>query len=687
MNHPQPRNNQTEKQGQNKGTSLTLYNNGIGVFRRLYQINPSETPAQIKLTIPKNAKGDLISSLRILGKVTVAEPVSWPQDDEAKLKIDAANAQVSVLTGLTGRKIKIKLNSTKEISGLLMGIHTEKKENPKTGLTNPSIVTETWVVVAHTEGSISRHSLNDISSYQFEEKEVQSEIEKSLTQAALQLRQDTTFATVGLTSKDQQTATLQYALPLPVWQPTYRIGLQSDVCHFEGLAKIDYTGEEDLVDCSVTVVVGDPDTFKSDLATAVTPTRNTINLVKSHVDGGYALESGIACMAGGVHTSSSPVPAMGMVSKRSKRVNSYPSADAASLQQLASGDANLDVFYSEPYAEMPEANTAEIGDYSTWTTAHPMTLRAKQSSLIPLFNTKVKNAEQVLYFNKNVNPIRPKSAIQFKNESEQSLGKGVCSVYQDNELVGTGVMEAVKSGQSIIINYATETGIRVLTNQLPFSSKIHSIKVNNGMVETSEYSYASTEYRFDNIRSQDYSLILDHTRTIHSSNMTCSDNVKQSELLQNGGRYKGKLKAGQTKITINESRLNKQSVAIGLTSLAWYISVWQENIPAGILNGNKGLQAIIATQNDIVSCISEHDSLEALDKQHSATTTRVMSYLANPAAGTEAQKITWQQELAAASKSLSTNELRKVELQKKKQTLTNTLSTQIKSLDLSWSIQ
>lgn len=652
------------------GNALTLYNNGIGVFRRGYTIDGK--PKQIKLTIPKSAKGDLIASIRILGKVTLTDPISWPQEDEARLKIDANNAQISILTGLTGRKIKLTLENKSVVSGVLIGIHTEQKEKPKTtSLTNSSIVKDTYVVVL-TNGEISRYLLSELSSYQFEEQEVQSEIEKSLTEASLQLQQNTTFATIGVTAPDLQIATIQYALPLPAWQPTYRLSLNGDLCHFEGLAKIDYTGEEDLSNCHVTLVVGDPDTFSTDLATPVIPTRNTVNLVKAHAEGGHALEAGLACGGmEGVYAAShsaSPAPAIAMASM--SRRKTVMNAESVRFQA----------------AEQPTADAADIGDFSTWTTSTPLTLRAKQSSLIPLFNSKIKGAEQVLYFNSAVNATRPKSAIQFKNESSQSLGKGVCSVYQENELIGTAVLNSVKSGESIILTYATETGVRALVNTPQHATKVHSIKVYNGVVETSEYSYANTEYQFDNIQKQSYELTVDHARVLHNSTITCSENVKQIELLQTGGRFKGALKSGRTTITIKESRLDKNGIALHPSNLPSQLSLWQENIPAKTLADNKAVQTIIGIQSELHAKLKEQAHLKSKNFQYEATTVRVMKYLENGEASAEAQKTKWREELATATDNLSTNEKRLIVLADEIQALTDTLSTHLKSLDLSWTV-
>lgn len=654
---------QTQTQQPTLDTALTLYNNGIGVFRRGYTVNGK--PTQIKLTIPKDATGDLIASIRILGKVTITEPISWPQEDEARLKIDANNAQVSILTGLTGRKIKLTLENKSVVSGVLIGIHTEQKEKSKT--TSLSIVKDTYVVVS-AGGAISRYLLSDVFSYQFEEQEVQSEIEKSLTQASLELRQDTTFAMFGVTAPDLQIATIQYALPLPAWQPTYRLSISGDLCYFEGLAKIDYTGEEDLLNCHVTLVVGDPDTFSTDLATPVIPTRNTVNLVKAHAEGGHVLEAGLnyeVCGGGGRQASAAPAIAMASMSRR-KTVN----AESVRFQA----------------AEQPTADTAEIGDFSTWTTSTPLTLRAKQSSLIPLFNSKIKGAEQVLYFNSAVNATRPKSAIQFKNELTQSLGKGVCSVYQENELIGTAVLNSVKSGESIILTYATETGVRALVNTPQHATKIHSIKVHNGVVETSEYSYANTEYQFDNIQKQSYELTVDHARVLHNSTITCSENVKQIELLQTGGRFKGALKSGRTTITIKESRLDKNGIVLHPSNLPSQLLLWQENIPAKTLADNKAVQIIIGMQSELHTKLKEQAHIKNKNAQYEATTVRVMKYLENGEASAEAQKTKWRAELATATDNLSTNEKRLIVIGDEIQALTETLSTHLKSLDLSWTV-
>lgn len=672
-----------------QSNSLTLYNNGIGSFQRTFDVNAGANPTSIKLKVPVTAKGDLISSLRILGnKVTVVEPVSWPQESSSPLSISSDNVLLSLLSGLAGRKISIvkTTHGQPNLEGILIGTNTVNKQ---IGAGNSTAIIPESSVSVLSNGQVLTMSLSEVKGYTFAEPEVQAEINKALTQASLKLQKDTTVFSVGVVSKEKdsketQQVTLQYSMPFPSWQPTYRLSLFGEnLCAFEGVAKIDYVGEDDLPDCQITLVVGDPDTFATDLANPVIPRRNTINLAKTYVDGGYSLEEGVRLQS----APAVPASASRYSMKSAVRAGGYPTDDSTSLQQCAAGVGNSFGMELES-ANAPQTTTAEIGDYSTWTTKSPLTLRAKQSCLIPLFNEEVKNHEPTLYYNSSVNASRPKSGIQFTNKLPQSLGKGVCSIYQDNELIGTAVLNSVKSGNTIIMTYATENSVKVQNKVIRSETKLYSLVVKDGVSTLKRRSYSATVYTFDNTRDQAFSLTMDHTSLLYGSDLTCtvgSDKIEQTESLQTGGRYKFPLVAGRTEVKIEETTVHSSETILGESqSLEQFLIILQE-VPEEGLKANKTIQAIVDIQKQLAAEARNVNSLTEENTQLSQTTARVIEYSKTPNIR-EADRNKWQDELAAAASKISENEVKLNTSRKTTNELREKLIKAAGEIQLTWNV-
>jgi hypothetical protein len=100
--------------------------------------------------------------------------------------------------------------------------------------------------------------------------------------------------------------------------------------------------------------------------------------------------------------------------------------------------------------------------------------------------------------------------VKFVNETEHSLGRGVCTVYDTGVYAGSCVVAPCKPGEEQILPHALETGVKVENMDTKFSDDFMSLKISQGVGVTITRKMMVTEYRIKNSKDEEFKLIFDY---------------------------------------------------------------------------------------------------------------------------------------------------------------------------------
>ncbi len=649
---------------------LTLYSSGIGVFGRKFSISGTEAK-EIRFPIKKSHRGDVIASLRLFGNVTQKGMVGWPQEEKTQLNIDPNNAQESLLSQLSGRAISFRLRggNNEPRNGINLGIQTTQE------MFGGNIVSKSHIFVLSETGDQNRYPLDQIENLRFTEPEVKSEITKALLNNASRLREGVTHVSLSLVGNDknEKECLVQYAHPMPSWQPTYRLAETADGKFLLScFAKADIDSEEDLTDCRLTFIVGEPDTFDTDLAESKTPARRKINLVKRQVSGGHMVEEGTSYQDSELECDS--LEAAGGHAKYAAMSLGFAAAPPPAAMALTSDNAATTV----------QAEAAEVGDYSSWTTPGTFDLKSRQSGLIPLFTGATVEANRVLYYNNKVGAKRPKLAIHMSNPMKQSLGMGVCTVFREeknrSDMTGESILQAIKPGQKTMLVYGTETGVLVRREQKQQPGVVSSFVLDRGVLQVETLLYATVTYRLKNNKAEEFKVVVDHDQVLPGSRVESKGTI--SEMLDNGVRLNLALPAnGEATLTVTETKLDKQSYSIG-NFQTWQHYYAQHSERCKLAN-NESVKAIVKAQEAVAQNDSQIAALNEENSQLATTAKRLIGYIEKKA-GNVQQIGEWQEDMATTERSLRENEKKIAAYTKTRQTLLNALSEAITSARINW---
>ena len=238
--------------------------------------------------------------------------------------------------------------------------------------------------------------------------------------------------------------------------------------------------------------------------------------------------------------------------------------------------------FSAPTASAEYAEIREVGDFSVFESPSVVTIPANRSVLVPLFRQTLGVAKTVLHYKYDNHPERPYRAVWFTNETDYSLGRGVCTVYEDDVYAGSCIMPAVKPGGGQLLPHALETGVRVRYVELQTKNRLVGIRLAKGFGYVSHRRTETTTYRIENYKKEPFRLILDHDYRLHEAEISCElsrsggapSPYEVDDSLRNGCRATLDLGAEEALLfTVVESAVQQSSAQLADSSekprLAW----------------------------------------------------------------------------------------------------------------------
>lgn len=529
-----------------KTNHVTLFSNGMGHFVRLYKVEAGQ-PKKISIPFKREYMDQVLASLSVFGNVKYdSAPSFTPTNSNATaLQIDSNNAQRSLLKSLSGAEVEVTNLQEKIGPAKLLGIETVNT------VVNGNGVSKDFVVVEDGEGTVSRIPLDEVKSVRFTEETVKSEIAKARQNNFQRIKPDSSFLDLVLSGVDitetpqDEDALVQYAIPVAAWKMRYNIRQESGRYLLEGTAIIDNNTDEDWVDFLVSVVTGNPISFRTDLADVTTPTRQYVKLVDDEMMGNVAvaeamLES-VGCAGGGAPRGVMKGFAAAARSAASPAMSPmYSSANVASFGMEAAGGVNYSAD-SINVAGSPGVDSKEVGDFCVFTSKEPITILSKRSAIVPMFTIPLTTAGSVLLYKEENHSRRPFRAVKFKNESDYSLGKGKVVVYQDGLFSGEGVLEAAKPGENRMIPHCLENGVKIIKEFKTKTDEVNSIRFGKGLVVEQRVHRAVTEYVVENRKDKEFKVLVEHRNFLGTATDTPSftgTKVDDVEKLASGDGYR-----------------------------------------------------------------------------------------------------------------------------------------------------
>lgn len=355
-----------------------------------------------------------------------------------------------------------------------------------------------------------------------------------------------------------RTLTVGFVIEAPLWKTSYRLVNGPDnQTRMQGWAIIENASGADWKDVELTLVSGNPVTFRQALYDRYFVTRQTVPVevlgrVMPRTDSGsmaadayYEEEAGSGAAARARSYAPPPPPP--------------PPSAPAPVAGSAKG-------YSEPMPSAPgniAAASQETATQVSFTLPNAVSAGSGQSLAVPIID-RVVPADRISLFQPAVHPTHPLASIRLSNDTESGLPPGIVTLFDttlgSTAYVGDAVMSTLPQDEKRMLSFALDQKTRV-DQSAEGESNLISAKIVKGVVELQSLRRQTYSYAVKAPSNEDRVLIIESPR--HYDMDLKSPEAATLELTTDYIRVPLSVAAGETgKLDVVWERIDQQSLTL-----------------------------------------------------------------------------------------------------------------------------
>jgi hypothetical protein len=486
---------------------VMLSTGGVGYFEYQATVSGDEV---LELPVRLDQVDDVMKSLVIYDSAGGIGEVSLPgraplTDVFRDLPFDqsALASPVALLDALRGAEIEV--TGARTLKGRILSVTSEQVQLPD----GQGLVTRTRVSLM-TAAGVSQFLLEEADSLTFTDAGLQAAVDKALAAMAEHGTRDARTLELMTFGQGQRSVTVAYVVEAPLWKTSYRLTLESapgaKLAELQGWAVLENMSGEDWVDVELTLVSGNPVTFRQALYNTyyverpeipvevlgrVLPPVDDQKQLAGELTGGYA-EGKAEEYDDRAREPASPAPAATQSYYAESGANAAP--EPAAIVAAASSEATTQVIFTFP---------------------EPVTLESGHSLLLPFVGRDVP-AERVAYFDPATHPVHPLATVILQNDGASGLPPGVITLYErDAEgavaFVGDARLAALPAGETRLVSYALDQKVAI-RQEVTSDQTVTQVRVVNGVMMLISKELYRTSYEIEGAAKEERVVLLEHPR-------------------------------------------------------------------------------------------------------------------------------------------------------------------------------
>lgn len=463
---------------------MVLYKHGVGYFERRGTLN-GET---LTLSFPIEAMDDVLKSLIVIdrsGQVRNID-VATPEDRAAliargSIHLSDKRSLLDLLRDLRGRTVRFTLTGKQgeTISGLVIGVDVEEEEPLRRALVS---------LYLSDERAVRPIPLDEVARVELLDDAAHNDLAFFLRATQNDKRNRT--ATIHLTPGEHDLL-VGYVAPAPAWRVSYRLLCEDGAdgaarCLLQGWGLFDNQLEEDLVDVEVTLVAGQPVSFRYRLYEPQTPERPLIG------------------------DEARPQPKVAPPQERRLRAMMRMDMDVEAMPLLAAAPPAVSIEAMTESAA-PVAAGEERGALFAYRVTQPVSVGRGKSAMAPILGATLAGRRELVY-NRARRERHPLAAIRLTNETGLTLEQGPATVLVNGEYAGESVLPFTRTGAELTVFHAVELGVTVEETSST-TQQLHSLRLQDGDLFLDEYQLRFRRYTITSTLADPCTVIIEHPRT------------------------------------------------------------------------------------------------------------------------------------------------------------------------------
>jgi hypothetical protein len=431
------------------------------------------------------------------------------------LNIPDRDSLSSLITQIKGAKVTLTLGGGKKITGAIMGIETEEKFNKQ------EKVMEKLLVFLKDDGNITKIKFSDFNSFELLNEELKNDLNFFLDTVIAGKKKDAKNIKVNCESGGDdgidRNIYISYIRESPIWKTSYRLIMtkqqaEENKCLMSGWSLIENTTNQDWENIELSLVAGMPVSFKYEFYRPIFIDRPIIRPPRVLSARPSEIEEGLEkerfedyAMA---ETEAMPIAKKSKARLAASRPPPAPAAGGFGRYQAVMGDVEL----MDKVKAQVRTQTKDLGELFEYNITNPVTIKRKQSALVPIL-TEVIKAKRVLLYNKDEHNTNPNACLEITNNTNLTLERGPVTIIYDDNLAGEAIIPFLNRGDTRLLNYAVEQAVIISNEQKSENLSVHKVTFGNGYSYEYYYTNLMTEYKVKNKTEEEKILYLDHPKT------------------------------------------------------------------------------------------------------------------------------------------------------------------------------
>lgn len=491
---------------------------GVGTFELEFKIEEMNDVLKSLFVLDTSEKG-FISSISYDAALDVSQLLK-----SIMLDIPDRDSFSSLVTQIKGAKASLTIGrDVDKIMGTIMGIELVEKFEKETKLT------EKLLTLLRDDDIVVKIPFSEITSFDILNDDLKKDLKFFLDTTIAGKKKDAKKIVINCESggddEMERRIVVSYIRESPIWKTSYRLIMSKkqaleQKCLLSGWCLIENTTNQDWEDIQLTLVAGMPVSFIYDFYRPIYITRpkieppRVLSAKPTEIEEGMETESFRAYEEEAKPMAPAPAPAMKVPASRAMAYGGAGSgATRKPMETSASisgdlSDADLLDKLKSPVA----AQTKDLGELFEYNISNPVTIKRKQSALVPILTEEIK-AKKILLYNKNEHDKNPNACLEITNNTSLTLERGPVTIIYDDNLAGEAIIPFLNKEDTRLLNYAVEQAVIITHEEKSENLNVHRVSFSGTYAYEYYFTNMETIYKIKNKTSEEKTLYLDHPKT------------------------------------------------------------------------------------------------------------------------------------------------------------------------------
>lgn len=431
------------------------------------------------------------------------------------LNIPDRDSFSSLITQIKGADVNLTIGGAKKVSGKIMGIEFVEK------LSKVEKITEKLLILLQEDGSIAKYNFSEIKSLEILNEEIKKDLKFFLDTVIAGKKKDAKKIIINCESggddATERNIFVSYIRESPIWKTSYRliVSKQQELeqkCLLSGWSLIENTTNQDWEDIELSLVAGLPVSFIYDFYKPIFIQRPVIQPPKILSARPTEIEEGLEMDKFDDYAMAEmeAIPSKKRAKAMSKSARPSPAPAVGGFGRMQSVMSDTEIY--DKVKSQVKTQTKDLGELFEYNISNPVTIKRKQSALVPILTESIKS-NRILLYNKNDHDKNPNACLEITNNTNLTLETGPATIIYDDNLAGEAIIPFLNKGDTRLLNYAIEQAVIITHEQESENLSVHRVTFGSGYSYEYYYTNMTTTYKIKNKTEQEKELYLDHPKT------------------------------------------------------------------------------------------------------------------------------------------------------------------------------